>query len=94
MNRKQRRAAAKRDGTRPGGPLTGAPLAAELAQIQASGLAHHHAGRLPQAEACYRKILAAEPSNVNALHLLGVLARQVASAHQAPPSISSPRRLR
>ncbi len=54
----------------------GAPSIAELAQIEASGLAHHQAGRLPQAEACYRKLLAADPCNVNALNRLGVLARQ------------------
>jgi tetratricopeptide (TPR) repeat protein len=76
MNRKQRRAAAKQGRTGPRGPFVRAPSAAELAEIQASGLAHHQAGRLPQAEACYRKILAAEPDNVNALNLLGVLARQ------------------
>jgi tetratricopeptide (TPR) repeat protein/SAM-dependent methyltransferase len=76
MNRKQRRAAAKQGGGRPGAPSTGAPSAVELAEVQASGLAHHQAGRLPQAEACYRKVLAAEPGNVDALHLLGVLARQ------------------
>jgi tetratricopeptide (TPR) repeat protein/SAM-dependent methyltransferase len=77
MNRKQRRAAAKQSGIRPGGPfLAAGPSAAELAQLQTSGLAHHQAGRLPQAEACYRKILSAEPRDVNALHLLGVLARQ------------------
>src|ERR1700691_3641123 len=77
MNRKQRRAMEKHGGTRPGGPIVGAPLTAALAEIEARGLAHHQAGRLPQAEACYRKILAADPCNVNALHLLGVLARQV-----------------
>jgi len=77
MNRKQRRAAAKHGGPRPGGSFVGAPLTAELAEIEASGVAHHQAGRLPQAEACYRKILAADPGNVNALNRLGVLARQV-----------------
>jgi tetratricopeptide (TPR) repeat protein len=55
----------------------GPPLTAELAQIEASGLAHHQAGRLPQAEDCYRKLLAADPRNVNALNRLGVLARQL-----------------
>src|ERR1700719_3597112 len=83
MNRKQRRAAGKQGGARPGGPSAGAPLTAALAEIEASALAHHQAGRLPQAEACYRKILAAEPANVNALHLLGVLARQVGQPRAA-----------
>jgi Flp pilus assembly protein TadD len=88
MNRKQRRAAGKHGGTRPGGPFVDAPSSAELAEIEASGLAHHQAGRLPQAEACYRKILAAEPSNVNALHLLGVLARQMGQRRAAVDLIS------
>jgi len=38
---------------------------------------HHQAGRLPQAEALYREILARDPSSVDALHLLGVIAHQV-----------------
>ena len=62
-------------------------MRAELAEIEASGLAHH-AGRLPQAEACYRKILAVEPSNLNALHLLGVLARQAGQPRVAVDLIS------
>jgi hypothetical protein len=41
------------------------------------GLAHHHAGRLAEAEAVYRRILAREPGNRDALHLLGVIASQV-----------------
>jgi tetratricopeptide (TPR) repeat protein/SAM-dependent methyltransferase len=88
MNRKQRRAAGKLGGKRPGVPFLGSPLTAKLAEIQASGLAHHQAGRLPQAEACYRSILAAEPSNVNALHLLGVLARQMGQHRAAVDLIS------
>lgn len=39
-------------------------------------LAHHQAGRLTRAEALYRQVLAAEPKNCDALHLLGVLAGQ------------------
>jgi tetratricopeptide (TPR) repeat protein len=39
-------------------------------------LAHHQAGRLPQAERIYERILASEPSHVDALHLLGVAAHQ------------------
>ncbi len=40
------------------------------------GLAHHRAGRSREAEAAYRAILAAEPENPEALHLLGVLEQQ------------------
>src|SRR5947209_8717115 len=89
MNRKQRRAAAKQSGLRPAGPFVAAgPSAAELAELQTSGLAHHQAGRLPQAEACYRKILGAAPRDVNALHLLGVLARQTGQHSAAVELIS------
>ena len=42
----------------------------------ADALSHHQAGRLPEAESIYRGILAAEPENADALHLLGVLERQ------------------
>lgn len=40
-------------------------------------LQHHQSGRLEEAEEIYRQILAAEPSNADALHLLGVIAHQV-----------------
>ncbi|MGA2500518.1 MAG: tetratricopeptide repeat protein [Tepidisphaeraceae bacterium] len=38
---------------------------------------HHQAGQLPQAEQLYRQILAQQPNHADALHLLGVIARQV-----------------
>ena len=38
---------------------------------------HHKAGDLPQAEGIYQQILQTEPNQPVALHLLGVLARQV-----------------
>lgn len=37
---------------------------------------HHRAGRLPQAEAIYRKILRQHPTHAEALHMLGMLAAQ------------------
>ena len=40
------------------------------------GLKHHQAGRLAEAEACYRSVLAAQPGHADALHLLGVVAGQ------------------
>lgn len=46
------------------------PAAFELA------LQHHQAGRLAEAEALYREILAVQPGQPDALHLLGVVAHQ------------------
>lgn len=40
-------------------------------------LQHHQSGRLPEAEAIYRQILAVEPRHADTLHLLGVIANQV-----------------
>jgi len=40
-------------------------------------LQHHRAGRLAEAEALYRQILAAQPNHANSLHLLGLIAYQV-----------------
>jgi len=39
----------------------------------AVALDHHRAGRLAQAEAIYRQILAQVPDHAGALHMLGVL---------------------
>ena len=41
-----------------------------------TGLAHHRAGRLSQASACYAAILATDARHADALNLTGVLARQ------------------
>jgi tetratricopeptide (TPR) repeat protein len=46
------------------------------------GVQHHSAGRLAEAEAVYRQILAAIPNQPDALHLLGVIAHQ-AGQHTA-----------
>ncbi len=42
----------------------------------ATAVQHHQDGRVAEAEALYRQILAAEPDNSEALHLLGVLSLQ------------------
>jgi len=44
---------------------------------------HHQAGRLPQAETLYRQVLGADPNHAEALHLLGVIARQVGQPDRA-----------
>ncbi len=48
-----------------------------LSQAIAMAIQDHQAGRLQEAEAIYRQVLAADPENYDALHLLGVLAHQV-----------------
>ena len=57
------------------------PLPSETQEIQpnqqlAIALAHHQAGRLETAENIYRQIIANQPDNAQALHLLGVMAHQ------------------
>ncbi len=47
----------------------------------------HQAGRLAEAQPLYRQILATEPNNADALHLLGVLAHQTGQPEQAEPLI-------
>lgn len=42
-----------------------------------AGLAHHSAGRLADAEKCYREALTLDADNADAYHLMGVLALQV-----------------
>ncbi|MBR1128919.1 tetratricopeptide repeat protein [Bradyrhizobium iriomotense] len=42
-----------------------------------AGLAYHRAGRLPQAEAIYRQILASEPDRADCIFLLGIASLQV-----------------
>jgi predicted O-linked N-acetylglucosamine transferase (SPINDLY family) len=48
-----------------------------LQQAFELALRHHQAGQLQQAEQIYRQILAQQPGNPDALHLLGLLAHQV-----------------
>ncbi|MGY8676954.1 tetratricopeptide repeat protein [Bradyrhizobium sp. UFLA05-153] len=48
-----------------------------------AGLAHHCAGRLPQAEAIYRQILASEPDHADSLHLLGLVSLQAGHPDRA-----------
>ncbi len=52
------------------------------------GLQHHSAGRLEQAEAAYRELLASDPGNIDALHFLGVAAYQRGAHAQAEELIS------
>ncbi len=74
MNRQQRRAGAKHGQRDPG--LVALTTPTGLAELFAAGVAHHRAGRLTQAEACYRQVLTAQPDHADALHLCGVAAHQ------------------
>ena len=59
------------------------------AEILSRGLSYHQSGNLVEAEACYRKILQAEPDHPEALHLLGVVAQQNGDYVQAERLIRS-----
>ncbi|HHP7235669.1 MAG TPA: tetratricopeptide repeat protein, partial [Desulfobacterales bacterium] len=61
--------------TRPGKPPS-APVALTVEEALDLGLKLHHAGRLPEAELLYRRILDSRPDNPNALHFLGLLCHQ------------------
>jgi predicted TPR repeat methyltransferase len=50
--------------------------AIDIPQTIAVALAHHRAGRLGQAEAAYRDVLAVDAANADALNLLGAIAHQ------------------
>jgi tetratricopeptide (TPR) repeat protein len=49
---------------------------ATIPEILALAIQHHQAGRLQAAEQGYRQVLALEPDQIDALHLLGVVAYQ------------------
>ena len=49
-------------------------LHAMIPQAMRMALAHHQAGRFPQAEAIYHQVLRASPRHPDALHLLGAIA--------------------
>jgi protein O-GlcNAc transferase len=76
MNRKQRRAAKSKGNPAPGRPAPAQHAGPSIADRFAVALSHHQAGRLREAESLYRQICAADPSHVDSLHFLGVLAGQ------------------
>ena len=47
-----------------------------LAKILERGIEHHQAGRRQEAERIYRQVLLRDPENADALHLLGLLAKE------------------
>jgi tetratricopeptide (TPR) repeat protein len=78
MNRHQRRANSRLRGTSnaPGAEASTGGVVLDAAELLRVGRQHHQAGRLSEAEGCYRRILAAQPDHADALHLLGLLAQQ------------------
>ena len=79
MNRQPSGAAAEGGHSLPGNPARGdakTVVQPSDSDLFAVAVAHHQAGRLAEAEAYYRQILAAIPDHDGALHLLGVIAYQ------------------
>jgi predicted O-linked N-acetylglucosamine transferase (SPINDLY family) len=70
-------------------------LATSLAhyEMYQVALAHHQAGRLPDAERGYREILAVDPLHVDSLHMLGVVALQTSRVELAVEMIEEAIRL-
>jgi protein O-GlcNAc transferase len=62
---------------------------ANLADSLSEAIEHHRSGRLQNAEQLYRQILAADPDQPDALHLLGVIAMQVGRHDDAIQLIGS-----
>jgi ubiquinone/menaquinone biosynthesis C-methylase UbiE len=84
MNRKERRAAAKRRGepARMASAATLYPVDASLADLTAKASRLHQLGQIGEAQEICRQILARDPSHVQSLNLLGVMA-QASGDHQA-----------
>ena len=57
-------------------------------QALQTAMAYHQAGRMAEAEALYRQVLAVQPQNPDALHLLGLIAHQVGQQAAAGELIS------
>jgi predicted TPR repeat methyltransferase/Flp pilus assembly protein TadD len=55
----------------------------EISQAIQTGLQHHWAGRLPEAEAIYRQVLEVDPNNADVLNSLGIIAYQVGKHEKA-----------
>ncbi len=56
---------------------------ASIREAIGKGLAHHRAGRLPEAEAVYREVLRAAPDQADALQLLAAIEHQSGRSGQA-----------
>jgi 2-polyprenyl-3-methyl-5-hydroxy-6-metoxy-1,4-benzoquinol methylase/tetratricopeptide (TPR) repeat protein len=78
MNRKERRAAAKRSQA-----ASPAPNPAQIANLFAEAVRHQTVGRLFDAEALCRQVLACDAGHAGSLHLLGVIAMQRGLSEEA-----------
>lgn len=70
-------------GPHPAPQQSARPSPAALQAIFDRGLALHQQGRMGEAEACYREVLATHPAHFDSLHLLGVAALQARQFAQA-----------
>ena len=76
MNRHERRVSSRIQRTSNGPRAEAATVVPGTAEHLQDGVKRHQAGRLAEAEACYRRVLAAQPRHADAMHLLGVIAQQ------------------
>ena len=63
---------------------------ATISEALAIAVQHHQAGRLQAAEQIYRQILAAEPNQADAWHLLGVINGQTGNHQRSVEYILGP----
>jgi len=70
------RARKRARGDRVSDPGASATAMAPDSDLLKAALRHHDAGRLTDAESLYRQLLSEDPRNVDAMHLLGVIAHQ------------------
>jgi len=61
---------------------------ARVVRLLQQGAEHHRAGRWGQAEACYRRILAADARSSTAYHLLGLVAQETSQYQKSIPLLS------
>ncbi len=80
MNRQQRRAEKRRLGNPASSPTVARPAAESLFS---EAVELHQAGRITEAEALYRQVLAIEPEHADSLNLLGVAAIQSGAGEMA-----------
>jgi len=72
---------------------SGAGAAEAPQELFRAAQAHHQSGRVEEAEATYRRVLALDPEHGDALHLLGLIALQRGRAHEAAELIGKAARV-